>query len=127
MPTIGKILQSGREPDNSYDSFGVAIIENYIIIEVAIGPVTGCVLQSYRSGSHVKLNLEARAQYYKQSPTQSSDENICFVYSNPLHIIEIHGTTKLKYNYCLKREKFRWLLLHIQMIAGVGLLVVMYP
>ena len=32
MPTMGKILQSGREPDNSYDSFGVAIIENYIII-----------------------------------------------------------------------------------------------
>ena len=32
MPTIGKILQSGREPDNSYDSFGVAIIKNYIII-----------------------------------------------------------------------------------------------
>ena len=32
MPTIGKILPSGREPDNSYDSFGVAIIENYIII-----------------------------------------------------------------------------------------------
>ena len=28
MPTIGKILQSRREPDNSYDSFGVAIIEN---------------------------------------------------------------------------------------------------
>ena len=28
MPTIGKILQSGREPDNSYGSFVVAIIEN---------------------------------------------------------------------------------------------------
>ena len=26
MPTIGKTLQSGREPDNSCDSFGVAII-----------------------------------------------------------------------------------------------------
>ena len=34
--------------------------------EVAIGPVTGPVLQSYRSGSHVKLNLEARAQCYNQ-------------------------------------------------------------
>ena len=32
MPTIRKIFRSGREPDNSYDSFGVAIIENYIII-----------------------------------------------------------------------------------------------
>ena len=31
MPTIRKILQSGREPDNSYDSFGVVIIENYRI------------------------------------------------------------------------------------------------
>ena len=29
-----KILQSGREPDNSYDSFGVVIIEiyNYTIV-----------------------------------------------------------------------------------------------
>ena len=34
MPTIGKILQNGREPDNSYDSFAVAIIKNYIIILV---------------------------------------------------------------------------------------------
>ena len=50
-----------------------------------------------------------------------------FVYSNPFHIIEIHGATMVKYNYCLKREKFRWLLLHVQMIAGVGLLVAMYP
>ena len=36
MPTIGKILQSGREPDDSYDSFGVAIIAgklyNYTIV-----------------------------------------------------------------------------------------------
>ena len=39
MPTIGKILQSGREPDNSYDSFGVAIIENYIIIAIIVGHV----------------------------------------------------------------------------------------
>ena len=28
MPTIGKILESRREPDNSYDSFAVAVIEN---------------------------------------------------------------------------------------------------
>ena len=27
-PVIGKILQSRREPDNSYDSFAVAIIED---------------------------------------------------------------------------------------------------
>ena len=27
-PAIGKILQSRREPDNSYDSFAVAIIED---------------------------------------------------------------------------------------------------
>ena len=39
MPTIGKILQSGREPDNSYDSFGVAIIENYIISYTIVGHV----------------------------------------------------------------------------------------
>ena len=39
MPTIGKILQSGREPDNSYDSFGVAIIKNYIIIATIVGHV----------------------------------------------------------------------------------------
>ena len=37
------------------------------INKVAIGPVTGHVLQSYRSGSHVKLNLEAHVQCYKQS------------------------------------------------------------
>ena len=32
MPTVGKILQSRREPGNSYDSFAVAIIENDTII-----------------------------------------------------------------------------------------------
>ena len=34
MPTIGKILQSGREPDNTctYDSFAIAIIENNTIV-----------------------------------------------------------------------------------------------
>ena len=31
-PTIGKILQSRSEPDNSYDSFAVAIIENDTIV-----------------------------------------------------------------------------------------------
>ena len=39
MPTIGMILQSGREPDNNYDSFGVAIIENYITIATIVGHV----------------------------------------------------------------------------------------
>ena len=33
----------------------------------------------------------------------------------------------MKCNYCINSEKFRWLLLHVQMIAGVGLLVVIYP
>ena len=28
MPAIGKILQSRREPDNSYDSFAIAIIKD---------------------------------------------------------------------------------------------------
>ena len=32
MPTIRRILQSGREPDNSYDSFAVAIIKNDTIV-----------------------------------------------------------------------------------------------
>ena len=32
MPTIGKILQSGREPDNNYDSFAIVIIENNTIV-----------------------------------------------------------------------------------------------
>ena len=32
MPTIGKILQSRREPDISYDSFAIAIIENDTIV-----------------------------------------------------------------------------------------------
>ena len=32
MPTIGKILQSRREPDNSYDNFVVAIIEDDIVV-----------------------------------------------------------------------------------------------
>ena len=39
-------------------------IRSFYDKEVAIGPVTGRVLQSYRSGSHVKLNLQARAQCY---------------------------------------------------------------
>ena len=42
-------------------------IRSFYDKEVAIGPVTGRVLQSYRSGSHVKLNLQARAQCYKHS------------------------------------------------------------
>ena len=33
----------------------------------------------------------------------------------------------MKYNCCLNREKFRWLLLHVQMITDVGLLVVIHP
>ena len=32
MPTIRKILQSRREPDNSYDSFAIAIIENDTVV-----------------------------------------------------------------------------------------------
>ena len=31
-PTIGKILQCRREPDNDYDNFAVAIIENDTIV-----------------------------------------------------------------------------------------------
>ena len=68
-------------------------------IEVAIGPVTGHVLQSYRSGCHVKLNLEACAQYYKQSRRNQVMKIFVFVYSNPFllsHIIEIHRATKVK-------------------------------
>ena len=95
---------------------------------MAIGPVTGHVLQSYSSGSHMKLNLEACAQYYKQSQHNQMIKIFVFVYSNPFllsHIIKIHGATNVKYNYCLNREKFSWLLLH--QITGVGLLVVIYP
>ena len=59
---------------------------------------------------------------------QSSDEIFVFaVYTNSFlmcasYIIEIHGVTKVNIcNYCLNREEFRWLLLHVQMITGVGL------
>ena len=51
-----------------------------------------------------------------------------FVCSNPFllsHLIEFHRATKVKYNYCLNREKFGWL--HLQMITAVGLLVVIRP
>ena len=42
----------------------IAVGLNY---EVDLGPVTERILQSYRSGSHIKLNLEVRAQCYNQS------------------------------------------------------------
>ena len=103
-------------------------LQHFFHYEVAIGLVTGHVLQSYRYGNHVKLNLEARAQYYKQSQRNQETKIFVFVCSNPFllsHIIEINGATRVKYNYCLNREKFRWL--HVQMITGVGLLVVIYP
>ena len=86
---------------------------------MAIGPVTGRVLQSYRSGSHVKLKFRSTCTVLQAITMQSSDKNI-FVYSNPFllsYIIEIHGATKV--------EKF----LHVQnlMITAVGQLVVIYP
>ena len=34
-----------------------------LFIEVAVGPVTIHILQSYRSGSHMKLNFEVHVQY----------------------------------------------------------------
>ena len=61
MPIMGKILQSGREPDNSYDSFGVAIIENYIII-LSLDMYLGILL--VRIPHHV-LNKEFRRIYRK--------------------------------------------------------------
>ena len=61
MPTIGKILQSGREPDNSYDSFGVVIIENYIII-LSLDMCLGILL--VRIPHHV-LNKESKQIYRK--------------------------------------------------------------
>ena len=61
MPTIRKILQSGREPDNSYDSFGVAIIENYIII-LSLDMCLGILL--VRIPHHV-LNEESKRIYRK--------------------------------------------------------------
>ena len=61
MSTIGKTLQSGREPDNSYDSFGVAIIENYIII-LSLDMCLGILL--VRIPHHV-LNKESKRIYRK--------------------------------------------------------------
>ena len=61
MPSIGKILQSGREPDNSYDSFGVAIIENYIII-LSLDMCLGILL--VRIAQHV-LNEKSKRIYRK--------------------------------------------------------------
>ena len=52
-----------------------------------------------------------------------------FIYSNPFLLSYNYNRNSwsLKYNYCLNREKFRWLLIHVQMITGVGLLVVIHP
>ena len=61
MPPIRKILQSGREPDNSYDSFGVAIIENYIII-LSVDMCLGILL--VRIPHHV-LNDKSKQIYRK--------------------------------------------------------------
>ena len=61
MPTIRKILQSGREPDNSYDSFGVAIIENYIII-LSLDMCLGILLVRI---PHHMLNEESKWIYRK--------------------------------------------------------------
>ena len=61
MPTIEKILQSEREPDNSYDSFGVAIIENYIII-LSLDKCLGILL--VRIPHHV-LNEKSKRIYTK--------------------------------------------------------------
>ena len=79
-------------------------------------------MQSYRSSSHVKLKFRTTCTVLQAITTQSSDKIFLFNYSNPFllsYIIEIHGVTKVKYNYCLNREKFSWLLLHVQMITGV--------
>ena len=63
----------------------------------------------------------------------SSDENIflfiliLFYLCAHGHIIEIHQATSMEYNYCLNQEKFRKLLLCVQMITGVGLWIVIYP
>ena len=61
MPTIGKILQSGREPDNSYDSFGIAIIENYIII-LSLDMCLGILLVQI---PHHVLNEKSKQVYRK--------------------------------------------------------------
>ena len=61
MPTIGKILQSGREPDKNYDSFGVAIMENYVII-LSLDMCLGILL--VRIPHHV-LNEESKWIYRK--------------------------------------------------------------
>ena len=126
-------------------------MEVYILItndknEVAIGPVTGHVSQSYRSGNHVNHIYYCIYAWTKCISTcavlQTTDRKaikwwkhlflfilIRFYLCAHSYIIEIHGAAKviMKYNYCLNREKFRWLFLHVQMIAGVGLLVVVHP
>ena len=55
------LSESGREPDNSYDSFGVAIIENYIII-LSLDMYLGILFVRI---PHHMLNEESKRIYRK--------------------------------------------------------------
>ena len=62
-PAIGKILQSRREPDNSYDSFAVAIIEDDINVGHVLWNISVVCNLFLRKGGTISCVVTGRRQY----------------------------------------------------------------
>ena len=83
-PTIGKILQSRREPDNSYDSFAVAIIENDTIVgHVPRNISVPCDL-FLKKGGTISCVIIGPRQYSRDLEKGGLDIPSKFIFSGPV-------------------------------------------
>ena len=83
-PTIGKILQSRREPDNSYDSFAVAIIENDTIVRHVPRNISVLCDLFLKKGGTISCVITGPRQYSRDLEKGGLDVPCKLIFSGPV-------------------------------------------
>ena len=83
-PTIGKILQSRREPDNSYDSFAIAIIENDTIVGHVPRNISVLCDLFLKKGGTISCVITGPRQYSRDLEKGRLDVPCKLIFSGPV-------------------------------------------